>query len=161
MKRYLLIISLTGFSSLLRAQQYNTALGIKSDITTYDAPSAEVSLKHFFNGSPNAMEVNLGGSFQYIWVQALYERNYILSKDLDWYWGIGADAGHWNYGNGGRAENPMDTGYWTGINGTLGIEYTFNVVPINLALDTGPSLRLVPEVDFGWMAGFAIRYAFR
>lgn len=160
MKRYLLISSVIALSYNCFSQQYNVALGIKGDLTTYDLPSAEVSVKYFFS-SPNAFELNLGGSRQFIWTQLLYERNYILTKELDWYWGAGVDGGYWNFGNSGRADLPTDKGFWTGINGTLGMEYTFNVVPVNLALDTGPSLRLVPEVDFGWMAGFAVRYAFR
>jgi hypothetical protein len=75
--------------------------------------------------------------------------------------GAGADGGYWAKGNYGRTDIESQTGFWVGLDGTIGLEYTFDVVPINLALDTGPSMRIVPDVKFGWMAGFAVRYAFR
>jgi hypothetical protein len=160
MKRFLFLISVVALSYPVYSQQYNVAVGFKGDLTTHDVASAQLSLKYFFS-APHAIEVNLGGGRQHIWLQTLYQRNYILSKDLDWYWGVGPDAGYWDRGSGGRSDVPEDKGFWVGVNGTFGMEYTFNVIPINLAIDTGPSLRLMPEVDFGWMAGFAIRYAFR
>jgi len=43
----------------------------------------------------------------------------------------------------------------------LGIEYTFNYIPINLAMDMGPTFRVIPELKLGWMLGFSIRYGFR
>lgn len=157
----LLILMAWGFlCTPVFSQQYVTALGIKADYTTADVPSAELSLKHFFAG-PSAFEVNLGGSRRYIWMQAMYLRNQFMRRDLEWYWGAGLDGGYWTEGNGGRTDLPQKTGFWSGLNGTVGLEYTFHVVPINLALDTGPTLRVVPEVKFGWMAGFSLRYAFR
>ncbi len=159
--KYLLLVSILvcfGFST--HAQRYQTALGVKADYTTLDIPSAELSLKHFFSG-PSAVEVNLGGSRRYIWLQTMYMRNQFLTSDLDWYWGAGADGGYWVKGSYGRTDIGTTQGFWAGIDGTIGLEYTFDVVPINLALDTGPSMRIYPEVKFGWMAGFAMRYAFR
>ncbi len=159
MNKLLLISFMSMVVCASNAQQYVTSLGVKSDFTTLDIPSAELSLKHFFSG-PSAFEVNLGGSRRYVWLQAMYIRNQILTSDLDWYWGAGPDAGYWVKASG-RPGVEGTTGFWAGANGTIGLEYTFNVVPINLALDTGPSLRIVPEVKFGWMAGFSMRYAFR
>jgi hypothetical protein len=34
-------------------------------------------------------------------------------------------------------------------------------MPINLAFDMGPTVRILPDVKLGIMAGFALRYAFR
>lgn len=160
MKNLLLISFMICVAVQCSAQQYKTSVGFKADYTTLDLPSAELSLKHFFS-SPSAIEINLGGSRRYIWLQAMYERNQPLTNDLDWYWGAGVDGGYWAKGNYGRTDIESQTGFWVGLDGTIGLEYTFNVVPINLALDTGPSMRIVPDVKFGWMAGFAFRYAFR
>lgn len=160
MKQLLLPFVLGSFFSQLHAQQYRAAIGFKSDISTLNLPSAELSFKGFFAG-PNAIEVNLGGSQRYFWTQAMYIRNQEMKRDLNWYWGAGVDLGYWVKGNSGSAEIARTSGFWTGLDGTIGLEYTFQVVPINLALDTGPSLRVVPDVKFGWMAGFAMRYAFR
>jgi len=160
MKQLLLLLALGSFFTQLHAQQYRAAIGFKSDISTLNVPSAELSFKGFFAG-PNAIEVNFGGSQHYFWAQTMYIRNQEMRRALNWYWGAGVDVGYWTKGNSGRADIARTSGFWTGLNGTVGLEYTFQVVPINLALDTGPSLRLVPDVKFGWMAGFAMRYAFR
>jgi len=160
MKSLLFISLMTCAVIQVHAQQYRTAFGIKGDYTTLDLPSAELSVKHFFAGQ-SAVELNLGGSSRYIWLQTMYERNQFLTNDLEWYWGVGADGGYWAKGNYGRSDIESTSGFWVGLDGTIGLEYTFNVVPINLALDTGPSMRIVPDVKFGWMAGFAVRYAFR
>ena len=143
-----------------QAQQYKAALGIRSDLTTLDVPSAQLSIKTFISGS-SALEFNLGGSRTFFWLQAFYERNQRIGRYVEWYWGAGVDGGYWYRPSGGRANVRPTTGFWTGINGTFGIEYTFQTVPINLALDTGPTVRMVPDVKFGWMLGFSMRYAFR
>ena len=49
----------------------------------------------------------------------------------------------------------------TGINGLVGLEYTFEEVPINCSIDTGPFIFLSPYVNFAWGGGLAIRYAIR
>jgi hypothetical protein len=43
----------------------------------------------------------------------------------------------------------------------LGIEYTFNNIPLNLALDSGPIVQVLPQVGFGWGGGLAVRYAIK
>lgn len=156
----LLLLPVLGLVFCTHAQQYRTAFGIKSDLTTYDLPSAELSLKTFITEA-SALEFNLGGNRRFFWLQAMYHRNQSMTRYIDWYWGAGVDGGYWYKPSYGRTDVGSTEGFWTGLNGTIGLEYTFQVVPINLALDTGPSLRLVPNVKFGWMLGFSMRYAFR
>jgi hypothetical protein len=43
----------------------------------------------------------------------------------------------------------------------LGIEYTFNNIPLNLALDSGPIVQVLPQIGFGWGGGLAVRYAIK
>jgi hypothetical protein len=45
--------------------------------------------------------------------------------------------------------------------GLIGIEYTFQNLPINIALDTGPSIQGVPQFGFAWGGGCAIRYTLK
>ena len=153
---FVLIVSI----SLSYSQQYNTSLGIKADYSSVNLGFAELSVKHFFT-EQDAFEINAGGGQRFIWLQAMYLRSQPMVKEIDWYAGAGIDAGHWSTTSGGREDVPKQEGFWTGINGAIGIEYTFDVVPINLALDTGPTFRVVPDFKFGWNAALAFRYAFR
>lgn len=153
---FILFVSInTSFS-----QQYNTALGIKADYSSVNLGLAELSVKHYFT-ERDAFEINAGAGQRFFWVQATYLRSQPMIKGIDWYYGGGIDGGYWAKTNGGRTEIPKQQGFWTGLNGTIGIEYTFDAVPINLALDTGPTFRVVPEIKFGWGAAIAFRYAFR
>jgi hypothetical protein len=153
---FLLFVSI----SISYSQQYNTALGIKADYSSVNLGLAELSVKHFFT-EQDAFEINAGAGQRFFWFQAMYLRSQPMVKEFDWYFGGGVDAGHWSKTSGGREGVPKQQGFWTGINGAIGIEYTFDVVPINLALDTGPTFRIVPELKFGWNAAIAFRYAFR
>lgn len=62
--------------------------------------------------------------------------------------------------NGGRASLESQSGFWSGLNGVFGIEHTFQGVPINIAVDAGPTVRITPTVDLGMVIGFSMRYAF-
>jgi hypothetical protein len=159
--RSLLISSIFALSCLTaNAQQYNSALGVRLDWSTLNVGLGELSFKHFFN-SPNAIDVNFGIGRRYIWTHVMYERNQPFIGDTEWYYGFGADFGYWNTNYDGRYNDEERDGFWTGIDGNLGIEYTFVDMPINLAFDMGPTVRILPDVKLGIMAGFALRYAFR
>jgi len=83
-----------------------------------------------------------------------YEINSGLESGFSWYYGGGALIGFTN--------NLEDrASLHTGINGILGLEYTFQEVPINCSLDTGPFVFFTPIVSFAWGGGLAIRYAIR
>jgi hypothetical protein len=52
------------------------------------------------------------------------------------------------------------------LNGSSAIEasiggYTFQNLPINICLDTGPSIQVVPQFGFAWGGGCAIRYTLK
>lgn len=160
MKSISLVFALVIVVNTSIGQQYNTALGIKADYSSVNLGFAELSVKHFFT-QQDAFEINAGAGQRFFWLQALYLRSQPMIADFDWYFGGGIDGGYWAKTNGGRAEIAKQHGYWTGLNGTVGIEYTFDVVPINLALDAGPTFRIVPDLKFGWGASLAFRYAFR
>lgn len=157
MKRRLLYLALVlTFSSF--GQQYHTAIGIKGGFPGFGS----LNVKHFFGGS-SALEASLGGGARHIWLQGLYERNNALNQGFEWYYGFGADLGFWTNGSGyyNANNNKTYTGAWGGLDGVLGLEYTFEEIPLNLALDLGPSIRLFPYVGLTWNGGLAVRYAFK
>lgn len=160
MKNLSLIFVLVIVMHSAYGQQYNTALGIKADYSSVNLGFAELSVKHFFT-QQDAIEINAGAGQRFFWLQAAYLRSQPMIKGIDWYYGGGIDGGYWSRSNGGRAEVARQQGFWIGLNGTVGIEYTFDVVPINLALDAGPTFRIVPDLKLGWGASLAFRYAFR
>ena len=83
-----------------------------------------------------------------------YEINSALESGFSWYYGGGGLIGF--------TDNVDDRpSLQIGINGALGIEYTFEEVPINCSLDTGPFIFFTPNVRFAWGGGLAIRYAIR
>lgn len=160
MKLSMLIFAFFVLISSSFSQQYNTALGIKADYSSVKLGLAEISVKHFFTAQ-DAFEINAGAGQRFVWLQAMYLRSQPMIKGVEWYFGGGIDGGYWETTSGGRAEVEKQKGFWTGLDGTAGIEYTFDVVPINLALDTGPTFRVVPDLKFGWTAALAFRYAFK
>ena len=160
MKNRILLVSMLSILINANSQMYNTALGIKADVSTLDIALAEIGVKHFFSGK-NALEINFGAGRHFLWSQVLFHRNNSLIKDIDWYWGTGVDGGYW-YTGGFRGVGTKDrNGIWLGLDGVLGIEYTFNYIPINLAMDTGPTFRFIPGLKLGWVFGFSVRYGFR
>lgn len=95
--------------------------------------------------------MSVGGGRSYLWIQGLYEWNMELpTSGLNWYVGVGPNIG-------------LATGsaFYLGATGLAGIEYTFSDLPINVALDTGPALSVLPGITFGWGGGLAVRYTLR
>ena len=161
MKRIAFVLfGLLFLSPNLQAQQYRTAIGVKGDWSTLNYDLAELSLKHFFTDR-SALEANLGLGRRFIWLEGMYHHNQTLKGDVDWYFGGGVDFGYWNTNYDSRYDKSTHTGFWAGTTGVVGIEYTAGFIPINLALDVGPTIRMVPDLEIGLKIGFALRYAFR
>lgn len=157
MKKILKLAILLAFTtSFANAQQYNTAIGVKGGFPGFGT----LSIKHFF-ASPSAFEINLGGGSHSLFVQALYERNSGISDGFDWYWGLGGHVGFWSRGYNYRYNDEYYTGSYGAVDGVLGLEYTFSEIPLNLAVDAGPSMRLFPYVGFGFGGAIALRFAIK
>lgn len=152
-----LIISIAGHGAF--GQQYITAVGVKGDWSSLDTDMAQLTLKHFFSG-PSAFEINIGGGRRFVWLEGLYLSSYDLKHSIDWYFGGGIDLGYWNNNFDGAYDDLTHTGFWGGATGVFGIEYTTKVVPLNFALDFGPTLRFLPDIAVGGKIGFSTRYAF-
>lgn len=159
MKKSILLVLLCLIGYGAYSQRYTTAVGVKGDWSTLDVDLAEFSVKHFFS-APSAFEINLGAGRRYIWLEGLYLFNHPLKGDFDWYTGGGMDMGYWNTNYDGRYDNATHSGFWGGATGVFGVEYTFGFIPLNFALDAGPTIRVVPDFEVGLKVGFAARYAF-
>tara|TARA_B110000027_G_scaffold28828_1_gene31580 strand:- start:109 stop:576 length:468 start_codon:yes stop_codon:yes gene_type:complete len=138
------------------AQDYKTAIGIKGGYPGYGT----INVKHFLTNT-TAIEGSLGGLSRSSYgngafIMAVYEIQNALEEGFSWFYGGGALFGFTN-----QSQNNSDSFFHSGFNGTLGLEYTFDEVPINCSLNTGPILFLTPRVQFNWGGGLAIRYAIR
>lgn len=130
-------------SPLAEAQYYNAAAGIRG------GTGATVSYKKFVS-RPLALEVMLG-SFDY----NFFGSSILLEKHTDidlgrvqWYWGIGP------YITFGRDFTGL------GAMGALGLDLSFESIPIEISLDWTPRLRLAGASGrfFVDSAGVGLRY---
>ncbi len=156
MKKVVFILMLAAISAgTLKAQDYKTALGLRAGYPY------GVTVKHFI-GKYDALEGILAGSYGGLVITGLYEREQWTGKypGLNWFYGGGAHIGFWDQG-----KNPhVDTGYngsVFGIDGVLGLEYTFDEIPLNLSLDVLPSVNLFGSTGWGGIfGGLSVRYVF-
>lgn len=167
MKKLILLALIVSFNA--SAQQYKTGIGVKGFNSGYFGyhgyyGRGALNVKHFFGGA-SAIEGSIGGGSNHLWFQGMYEKNSDLGKGLEWYWGLGGDIGFWDrkyYKDHPVWGDSYHERYsWGGFDGVVGLEYTFSEIPINLALDLGPTIRLWPNVGFGWLGGFALRFAIK
>jgi len=149
---FLLAISIVALSS---AQDYNTGIGLRAGL------SQGLTLKHFINHKA-AFEGILSTRWAGFDVTGLYEvHNIAFDVDrLRWYYGGGAHIGFWN-GNNVAWGDAGSQYVVLGIDGILGIEYSFTEAPINIGVDWKPAINLVGYTGF-WGDGGAIsvRYIF-
>jgi hypothetical protein len=148
MKNCLILLVIIASTSFSYAQNYKTAVGIKGGYPGFGSLNG----KHFLN-SKTAIEGSIGGGSSTLWLQGLYELNFSLEDGLNWYAGGGANVGFYSYKN--PLTNDRTSNMILGINGIVGIEYTFEDFPLNVALDTGPNIQVIRG------AGIAIRYAIK
>jgi hypothetical protein len=149
MKRSVIIFVLAiGIASVIKAQEYKTGIGVRL------GTSSGLTIKHF-TGPASAIE----GLFTTRWddfsFTGLYEIN-ARAFDVDhltWFYGGG---GHLGFYNG----NHTNSYAVLGVDGIIGLEYTFDEVPINLGIDFKPTLDLIGYVDFWPEAAFSVRYVF-
>jgi hypothetical protein len=142
------------FSCLVNAQEYKTALGIRA------GNSSGLSIKHFMNHKA-AFEGLLTTRWEGLDITGLYEmHNEAFDvKHLNWYYGGGGHLGFYNGSNvwWGRA----GAGYLViGIDGILGIEYTFPELPVNLGIDWKPAINFVGYSGFWSEGAISARYVF-
>lgn len=139
----------------LNAQDYKTSLGLRAGVPV------GVTLKHFLS-STNAFEGILASRWSGLVITGLYETEHPTGQypGLNWYWGVGAHLGTWSEGYNPEL-NSTYSGLVIGVDGVIGLEYTFDQIPLNLSLDLLPSLNLLGYTGWGGINGaLSIRYVF-
>jgi len=156
MKKIILTLTLALFlNTLASAQDYNTAIGLRL------GTSIGVTARHFL-GEKSAVEGLLTTRWQGLEITGLYEfsNNAFEVDRLNWYFGFGAHLGFYNGNNTPWGES--GTSYAIlGIDGIIGMEYSFIDVPINLSLDWKPMFNLTSYTGFwGDALALSVRYTF-
>jgi len=148
------IILLSIFTLPGQSQDYDTGLGVRGGVAW------GLSVKHFVL-TDGAIEGLLTARFNGFNATGLYEKH-IPVFDTDGFYlfyGGGAHLGLWN------TDEPkpfMGTKIYAGIDGIIGLEYSFDGTPISLGMDWKPGFNLFS--DFGIFydeIAISIRYLFR
>ena len=128
MKKYVLSLILLCSSMFAFGQYYETSLGLRA------GTGLNVSAKKFLS-SATAVEgilglYSFGGQFQAFGITALYQIHQPIPNNehqLDWYYGFGGSV-------------VLGDITLLGANANIGIEYVFEDLPLNFAIDAIPSL---------------------
>ena len=153
-KTVIIIFSLFVLGFSVDAQDYRTSAGLRAGFPY------GVTVKHFLNET-NALEGILASSWGGFVVTGLYENVHWTGEypGLNWFWGFGAHLGFW-----GTRSNFIDdpgVGSIVGADLVLGLEYTFDEIPLNLSLDVMPSVNLIGYTGWnGVQGGLSVRYVF-
>ncbi len=146
MRKTLAFIAFIFCSTVLCAQYYDTSLGLRA------GTGLNVSGKKFLTES-TAAEAIVGlygyGKFNGLGLTALYQ----IHNPID-------NQGHqlvWYYGGGGSLVL-VEGSTFLGANGNVGIEYVFDDLPINFAVDALPTLFFGNDAGFDISFSAAIRY---
>jgi opacity protein-like surface antigen len=154
-KLFLVIVLAVIFASSSQAQDYKTSLGLRAGLPV------GITVKHFLSDT-YALEGIFASRWGGFLVTGLYEIEHWTGQypGLNWYWGFGAHLGTWQAGYNPNI-NATFTGAVIGIDGIIGLEYTFDELPLNLSLDLLPSINLVGYTGWGGINGaLSIRYVF-
>lgn len=158
MKKLLFLFSfivLLGISTETKAQ-YTTGIGLRAGV------SNGLTVKHFINQTA-ALEGILHTRWEGLLITGLYEVHQDIRdvKGLQWFYGGGVHLGTWNAGRGNPPWGNRNESYTIfGINGIIGLDYSFSNAPINLSLDYKPSFNLSPGGFWGDEVALSIRFAF-
>ena len=137
------------------AQPYETGIGLRGGF------SNGLTVKHFLNET-DALEGILSTRWQGFNITGLYEvhNTPFAIEELSWYYGGGAHIGFWNGDHASWGD--VNTSYTViGIDGVLGLEYSFGDIPLCISLDWKPAMNLIGYTGFWGDGGaLAIRYTF-
>lgn len=143
--------------SIVNAQDYSTGIGLRGGFAN------GLTIKHFTR-EKSAVEVLLASRWRGVEITGLYEVHNVAFdvERLKWFVGFGGHVGFWNGDYTYKYWGDQGTNYTVvGIDGILGLEYSFSEVPINLGLDWKPAFNIIGYSGF-WADGGAlsIRYVF-
>lgn len=141
----------------VQAQDYTSAIGLRGGFY------GGLTFKHFLS-EKMAFEGLLTAKYRGINFTALAEFHNSISEvdGLKWYYGFGGHIGFYNnnyyYNNYLGSDNYLMI---IGVDGILGLEYTFDFIPFNLSLDWKPVFNLIGASYFTPYGGaLSVRYCF-
>jgi hypothetical protein len=155
MRRSILIIVLAiGFAITVSAQEYKTGLGIRA------GNSLGFNIKHF-QSKKVALEGILSTRWEGFDITGLYEVHgqAFDVEHLTWYYGGGLHIGFYK-GSDAYWGEPGTQYTVFGMDGILGMEYTFQEIPICLGLDWKPELNFTGYTGIWSEFAFSVRYVF-
>ena len=157
-RKLLILFTFLMLTSQADAQQtYRTVLGLRLN------ESLGITAKHMLND-----RAGIEGIIYTRWrgfnLTGLYAVHYPVFDEpgFRFYMGGGAHVGFFD-GEGAPWWDDDDVDdFVMGIDGQIGLEYTLNKVPLNLALDWKPAINLVGTDDV-WFSdlGLSVRYAWK
>lgn len=138
------IVALFMIGSSIQAQDYKSAIGAKLGYGLVG------SYKTFMN-EKNALDI-FGGIH---WAGSLMGGvNYSIHKDIQsvdrlrWYYGFGANF--FSYGGATGFANWFEVG----VSGNIGLEYTFDDIPLNLSVDYVPTIVVFDNDEYNRISRF-------
>ena len=145
-KPFLLLAFIALISLSVSGQDYKTSIGLRAGLPY------GLTAKHFLSKT-NAVEGILASSF---WggfvITGLYENEHWTGwyPGLNWFWGGGAHIGFWDT----NRNNPYyDETYGgnavLGLDAIIGLEYTFDEIPLNLSIDFLPTVNIIGYAGWG------------
>jgi len=154
-------IILLCLSASLQAQtDYKTAAGVRLGTAN------GVNIKHAI-GNVSTVEGILSVRWEGFILTGLYEFNQDIFDDpnMNFYYGAGAHIGAWDLDRRREPWDPKDndidgSSYFAlGLDGIVGMEYTFTEVPFAVSLDWKPAFNLLENPGF-WFdhLGLSVRF---
>jgi len=146
-------------ASNIKAQDYKSAIGLRLGYPL------SLSYKTFIS-EKGAIEGVLGfrGYTYYSWLNlsAFYQHHMAIPsvERLKWYVGGGASVYYWNYDNDFYPNNDYASLSF-GLHGIIGLDYSFDNIPLNLSVDWIPTVVIGGEflTGFGGSYGaLSVRY---
>jgi hypothetical protein len=138
---------------------YKTALGLRLN------EGAGITVKHFVS-EKSSIEGILYTRWRGFNLTGLYQGNFPVFSEpgFRFFMGGGAHIGVWD-----RNRNPWwkdeeynDTRAVFGLDGQIGLEYTFGQLPLNLSIDWKPAINFIGVSNFwGGDLALSVRYAFK
>lgn len=155
-KLFIAIVAVFAMSTVASAQIQT--LGVR--VGGGQGYGAELSAQWGFLGQ--RLETDLGwNSGEYhtgFSLAGVYQWTGEIGSGFGWYAGVGARLAMWSWESGYKDH---DTDFALALVGQAGIEYNFDVIPIQLSLDIRPNFWLIPETSFHWGdIALGIRYRF-
>lgn len=140
-KLVFLAVCLFAFGQSATAQNYSSAIGLRLGYPL------SLSYKTFISET-NAIEGYVGfrGFSNYNWISlngAYQIHNEIGVDGLEWYYGAGAGVQFWSF------DFDADGITTFSVSGYLGLQYTFEDIPVSISADWVPTYFVGSDIGFG------------